>query len=179
MQCSCLQEIMTDNGLEFCNVLMNIVPLQMNVKHITTNHYHPRWNGFTWWFNRTLCALLEKNDSPNNKWQELLHDIFFANGTIPKPTTHHLTLYCPQGLHGLFAKMRGHLSSWGNGSLQKKIVWTSGMPTAIQPWCMIEDSRLNEKDGTFARPRSLQTLHTFPRSLCKLFYPSLLVETTH
>ena len=35
---------------------------------------------------------------------------------------------------------------------QKIIVWTSGMPTAIQLWCLIEDPCLNEKDGIFARP---------------------------
>ena len=87
----------------------------------------------------------------------------------------HLTLYCPQGPHGLFAKMRSHLS-WGNGYLPKKIAWTSGIPTAIQPWCQVEDPRLDEKDACFARPGTLQALCTSSWSLRRLFCLSLPVK---
>lgn len=111
MQYFCPQEIMTNNGLKFCNDLMDVVSLQVNVKHISTNPYHPCWNGLTWCFNCIICALLEKNDNPNNKWQELLLDIFFANGTIPTPTTHHSSSSLAVSL--LFRLCR---SPWWQGS---------------------------------------------------------------
>lgn len=66
---------------------------------------------FTWYFNHILCTQLEKNGSSNNKWQELLHDILFANGTIPTPTTHHLSSSLAVSL--LFRLCR---SPWMQGS---------------------------------------------------------------
>ena len=41
MQYGCLLKILSNNGTEFCNVLMDVIMIQMNIKHVTTNSYHP------------------------------------------------------------------------------------------------------------------------------------------
>ena len=61
MQHGCLLEILLNNGTEFCNVLMDVIMIQMNIKHVMTSPYHPQCNGLTERFNRTLCTLSEKN----------------------------------------------------------------------------------------------------------------------
>jgi hypothetical protein len=41
MQHSCPLEILLDNGTKFCNILLDVIMLQMNIKHVTTSPYHP------------------------------------------------------------------------------------------------------------------------------------------
>ena len=75
MQHGCPLEILSDNGTEFCNVLMDVIMLQMNIKHVTTSPYHPQCNKLTERFNRTLCALLEKNGKYDDRWHEMIPHI--------------------------------------------------------------------------------------------------------
>ena len=81
MQHGCPLEILSDNGTEFCNVLMDVIMLQMNIKHVTTSPYHPQCNGLTERFNCTLCALLEKNGEYDDCWHEMIPAIIFAYRT--------------------------------------------------------------------------------------------------
>jgi hypothetical protein len=67
-----------DNGAKICNLLMDIVVVQMNVKHVTTSHYHPPCNNLTKHFNRTMCSLLEENRTYENNTNDILHEILFA-----------------------------------------------------------------------------------------------------
>ena len=39
MRYGCPQEILPDKGKEFCNVLLNIITIQMTFKHVTTSPY--------------------------------------------------------------------------------------------------------------------------------------------
>jgi hypothetical protein len=87
MNHSCPIEILSDNGSEFCNVLLDVVMLQMNIKHVTTSPYHPQCNGLTERFNRTLCALLEKNGEYDDRWYEMLPAIIFAYRTSVQTST--------------------------------------------------------------------------------------------
>jgi hypothetical protein len=41
MQHSCPLEILLDNGTKFCNILLDVIMLQMKIKHVTTSPYHP------------------------------------------------------------------------------------------------------------------------------------------
>lgn len=36
-----LTEILTDNGSEFCNALMDVLAIHLRTKHTTTSPYHP------------------------------------------------------------------------------------------------------------------------------------------
>jgi hypothetical protein len=74
----CAQEILTDKGKEFCNVLLNIITIQMAFKHVTTSPYHPQCNGLTERFNRTLCALLDKSGSYDGDWNTAQPGFLFA-----------------------------------------------------------------------------------------------------
>jgi hypothetical protein len=66
---------------------MDVVMLQMNIKHVTTSPYHPQCNGLTERFNRTLCALLEKNGEYDDRWHEMLTAIIFAYRTSIQSST--------------------------------------------------------------------------------------------
>jgi hypothetical protein len=84
---SCPIEILSDNGSKFCNILMDVVMLQMNIKHVTTSPYHPQCNGLTERFNHTLCALLEKNGEYDDRWHEMVLAIVFVYRTSVQSST--------------------------------------------------------------------------------------------
>lgn len=80
-------EILTDNGTEFCNALMDVLAIHMRVKHTTISPYHPQCNGLTERFNRTLCSLIEKNGEYDQYWHMMLPGIIFAYNTSVHSST--------------------------------------------------------------------------------------------
>jgi hypothetical protein len=70
-------EILTNNGLEVCNALDDIVAIHMRFKHFMTSlTIHNAMARLR--FNRTLCMLLEKNNEFNDLWHTTLPAILFA-----------------------------------------------------------------------------------------------------
>ena len=85
------REILTDNGIEFCNALVDIVAIHMGTKHTTTSPYHSQCNDLTEHFNPILCMLLEENRDYEEWWHTSLQAILFAYHT----SVHSSTRYSP------------------------------------------------------------------------------------
>ena len=75
----CPLEIVSDQGREFCNQLVDLLEELTGFKHKITSAYHPQSNGLDERFNQTLKAQLQKlvNENQDN-WDELLDNILFA-----------------------------------------------------------------------------------------------------
>ena len=84
----CPQEIVSDQGREFCNRLINDLGERTGFAHKITSAYHPQSNGLDERFNQTLKAQLQKlvNENQNN-WDELLDSILFAYRTSRHDST--------------------------------------------------------------------------------------------
>jgi len=54
------EEVVTDQGKEFCNSSIKDLWDRLKVKHQTTTPYHPRSNGQAERFNRSMCEYLDK-----------------------------------------------------------------------------------------------------------------------
>ena len=72
-------EIISDQGREFCNQLVDQLEELTGFKRKITSAYHPQSNGLDEHFNQTLKAQLQKlvNDHQDN-WDELLDNLLFA-----------------------------------------------------------------------------------------------------
>ena len=75
----CPLEIVSDQGREFCNKLMDSLEELTGFKHKITSAYHPQSNGLDERFNQTLKSQLQKlvNDHQDD-WDDLLDNILFA-----------------------------------------------------------------------------------------------------
>lgn len=65
--------LLTDQGKEFVNQTVTAVNNRYGIRHLKTSAFHPRTNGLTERFNRTLCNMLAHYvDSLHSNWDELL-----------------------------------------------------------------------------------------------------------
>lgn len=78
MQHNCLEEFLFVNGTKFCIAFLNILAINMEVKHKMTSSYHPQCNGFNEQFTSTLYMLLDKNGRYDKYWYTMLRSILFA-----------------------------------------------------------------------------------------------------
>ena len=75
---ACLQ-IVTDNGSEFENRVVNETLAALNVDHVTTSFYHPQSNAKVERFHRTMHDILSKLIDDNlNKWDLYLNQALAA-----------------------------------------------------------------------------------------------------
>ncbi len=73
------KEIITDQGKEFCNSIMDELIKLVGVKHRVTSSYHPRTNGLTEKFNQTLINALKKHTEENKQdWIDWIPYILLA-----------------------------------------------------------------------------------------------------
>ena len=88
LQYGCPQEIVTDQGREFCNRLVDLLKEKTGFVHKITSAYHPQSNGLDERSNQTLKAQLQKlvNDQQDN-WDELLPSILFSYRTSKHDST--------------------------------------------------------------------------------------------
>ncbi len=54
------EEIITNQGKEFCNDVVKSIWDKLKVRHVTTTLYHTRANGAVERFNRTMLSFLTK-----------------------------------------------------------------------------------------------------------------------
>ena len=97
------RELVTDRGVEFCNELFKKVTELYSVKHRRTTAYHPRTNGLTERFNKTLADMMSHyvNES-HTDWDRFLPFLVQAYNT----STHETTGYSPFFLmHGYEADL--------------------------------------------------------------------------
>ena len=82
------EEIISDQGREFCNRLIDRLEQLTGFKHNITSAYHPQSNGLDERFNQTLKVQLQKmvNEHQNN-WDDLLDNILFAYRTSRQAST--------------------------------------------------------------------------------------------
>ena len=75
----CPLEIVSDQGREFCNQLVDLLEDLTGFKHKITSAYHPQSNGLDERFYQSLKAQLQKlvNDHQDD-WDELLDNVLFA-----------------------------------------------------------------------------------------------------
>lgn len=76
------QEIITDRGTEFVNKLSTEITKLLSIKHNRTTSYHPRTNGLTERFNKTVADMISHYVSADHKdWDRFLPHVLFAYNT--------------------------------------------------------------------------------------------------
>ena len=75
----CPEEIVSDQGREFCNQLIDLLEELTGFKHKITSAYHPQSNGLDERLNQTLKSKLQKLVNEHmDDWDELIDNILFA-----------------------------------------------------------------------------------------------------
>ena len=75
-------DIITDQGQEFCNQVVNRLQKLTAFRHNVTSAYHPQANGLDEQFNQTLKAQLQRMvNEHQDDWDTILDEIFFAYRT--------------------------------------------------------------------------------------------------
>ena len=89
----CPQYILSDNGTEFRNSLMDQILQQLGIDRIFSAPYHPQSNGklevFHKYFKPTLKKLCEKD--PAN-WDKYLNQVLTSYRITPKPSNGRITI---------------------------------------------------------------------------------------
>ena len=87
-----MDSIITDQGKEFTNKLVDELTTELDIDHRISSAYHPQTNGQRERDNRTLKELLSKTTNENgDNWDELLDSALFAYRT----SVHASTKYTP------------------------------------------------------------------------------------
>ena len=85
---SCPRVIVSDNGTEFCNAVIDQLSAFFNIKHIRTSVYHPQSNGKVERFNRVQNdALAKLVDSSHRDWDTKIPGILSAYRTAKHEST--------------------------------------------------------------------------------------------
>ena len=85
---ACPRVIVSDNGTEFCNAVIDQISAFFNIKHIRTSVYHPQANGKCERFNRVQNDMLAKMvDSSHRDWDTKIPSILSAYRTAKNETT--------------------------------------------------------------------------------------------
>ena len=69
----CPRTIISDQGTEYCNALLDIVNKELGISRIHTSSYHPQSNGKTERFHRVMNEMIQKQISENQTlWDQIL-----------------------------------------------------------------------------------------------------------
>jgi len=93
------KELLSDQGTEFLNQLVDTICDLFGTTHRVTTPYHPQTNGLTERFNRTLINILGKtiHQYPDAEWDEMLTSALFAYRTMNQSTTGYTPFYLLYG----------------------------------------------------------------------------------
>ena len=84
----CSLEIVSDQGREFCNQIVDALEELTGFKHRMTSAYHPQPNGLDERFNQILISQLQKLvNNCQDDWDDLLDNILFAYRTNHQDST--------------------------------------------------------------------------------------------
>ena len=79
---SCMKTLVSDNGKEFCNKIMDHLSKRFNIQRRTTSAHHPQSNVAAEAFNRTIIKYLKTHlENQTLDWQEWLPAIMIAYNT--------------------------------------------------------------------------------------------------
>ena len=85
---ACPRVIVSDNGTEFCNAVIDQITAFFNIKHIRTSVYHPQANGKCERYNRVQNDMLAKLvDRTHRNWDSKIPSILSAYRTAKNETT--------------------------------------------------------------------------------------------
>jgi hypothetical protein len=103
------KEILSDQGTEFNNELVNKLISCVGSEHRITSAYNPRTNGLTERFNQTLVEALRKHcEGDNNNWHKWIPFVLFAYRT----RVHSTTNLSPFEL--MFGRRANKFGNWSN-----------------------------------------------------------------
>jgi hypothetical protein len=79
------EEVVSDNGKEFCNATVKELWDRLKIKHRTTTPYHPRSNGQSERFNRDMVKFLERmitaEDCKTGAWPAFIPALMMSHNT--------------------------------------------------------------------------------------------------
>ncbi len=94
----CPDQILTDQGANFCDALIHELCAAMEVRKIRTSAYNPQCNGVTERFNKTLANMLAKYiDRYHNDWHLFLQPVVAAYRSAVHSTTLETPFYLTYG----------------------------------------------------------------------------------
>jgi len=86
----CPKEILSDQGKEFCNEVVNTLCQNFRIRHALSSPYHPQTNGLVERYNQTLCHTLAKYaEQQHEEWDKLISVALFAYRTRVHTATKH------------------------------------------------------------------------------------------
>ena len=90
--------IISDQGTEFCNSVIEALSKELNIQRIKTSPYHPQSNGKTERFNRVMNDIISKQVSPTQRdWDTYLPSVLTAYRTSTNETSHHTPFFLVTG----------------------------------------------------------------------------------
>jgi hypothetical protein len=144
-------EILTDQGNEFNNNLLNYLLKKVNVHHLTTSAYNPRVNGKVERYNPLIADAMRKcmdTEHDKTKWPEYLSFVTLAFNS----KVHTRTGFTPYEI--VFGRRMNAFESW---SAKEQIDETESLSSrAIE----IKDLVENKQDTALERIRNAQKLQT-------------------
>ena len=101
------KELLSDQGKEFCNQILEKLKNNVGFEHIVTSAYNPRTNGMTERLNQTIIESLRKHSENNpEEWPKHLNFVLMAYRT----RVHSVTNYTPFEL--MFGRKMNQFENW-------------------------------------------------------------------
>ena len=92
------RHLLSDQGTEFCNAMLNEMCIYLNIKKLCTSPYHPQMNGAIEHVHQTLERMIAKLDNRRRrKWPEHLASITDAYNSTRSQITGYLPYFLMMG----------------------------------------------------------------------------------
>ena len=94
----CPRLVISDQGTEYCNALLNLVHKELGISRIRTSSYHPQSNGKIERFHRCMNEMIQKQISEDqSKWDEILQACLGAYRMSKNESTKHSPYFVMYG----------------------------------------------------------------------------------
>ena len=99
------RHLLSDQGTEFCNAILNKMCIYLNIKKLRTSPYHPQRNGAVERVHQTLERMIAKLDNRRRrKWPKHLASITHAYNSTRSPDYGTLTVLFDDGTQTMVAR---------------------------------------------------------------------------